>query len=508
MIQYTPQNQLSLELFKHPFEQALDKENRWVKLAAIVPWDALAEEYAKTLRSNSGRNSVDVRTVIAALIVKHKLRLDDRGTIAMIQENIYLQYFCGLAGFTTDPVFDPSLFVDIRRRLGSAAFDKLNQRIIEKAEAMKPHQARIIKKLNQKNDDDNPDNADSSAPNKGILKVDATIADQEITYPTDLKLLNEARENLERIIDELFDHEIHIVKPRDYRRVARANFLSVARKKRKSKREIRRGIKAQLQYVSRNIKIIAKLRSHDKLTKRLSNRDTQILQTIEKLYDQQKQMYDTNSHQCPDRIVNIYQPHVRPMVRGKDKANVEFGAKINISEVNGFVRLDTLSWDAYNETKDLKKQVERYKALYGRYPEYVLADQIYLSRENRAYLKERDIQITGKPLGRPKKNDPETPQEKYRKKKIAAKRNHVEAKFGQAKRGYNLNNIKARLPETSEAWINAIFMVMNLTKLLEIANFAAIYPFVLINALHLKINLIIPLVHGYHRCSQTEYKTA
>ena len=85
----------------------MDKENRWVKLAALIPWDTLAEEYAKTLHSNSGRNSVDLRSVIAALIVKHKLRLDDRGTIAMIQENLYLQYLFGLAGFTTEPVFDP-----------------------------------------------------------------------------------------------------------------------------------------------------------------------------------------------------------------------------------------------------------------------------------------------------------------------------------------------------------------------------------------------------------------
>ena len=54
-------------------------------------------------------------------------------------------------------------------------------------------------------------------------------------------------------------------------------------------------------------------------------------------------------------------------------------------------------------------------------------------------------------------------------KKKAAKRNHVEGKFGQGKRGYGLNNIMARLPETSESWINAILFVMNLAKLLQVA---------------------------------------
>jgi len=469
MINYTPQNQLSLELFKHPFERELDRENRWVKLAALVPWDDLAAVYGQNLRTDAGRKSVDIRTVIASLIVKHKLKLDDRGTVAMIQENIYLQYFCGLREFTTEPVFDPSLFVDIRKRLGGEAFDKFNRLIIEKSEGLKPHQARIMKPKRQgKKEEDNND-PPRTPPNKGMLKVDASVADQEITYPTDLKLLNEARENLERITDVLYDSEADKTKPRDYRRVARSEYLSVSRKKRKSKKEIRRALKAQLQYVNRDLKIVEKLLNIEGRKGKLTKRDKQLLDTIAKVYEQQKQMYDTKTHQCADRIVNLYQPHVRPIVRGKDKAKVEFGSKINISEVNGFVRIDKLSWDAFNEATNAIQQVENFKQVYGCYPKYFLADQIYLNRENRKYLKEKNILITGKPLGRPKKKDPETAAQKYRKKKIAAKRNNVEGKFGQAKRGYHLNNIMARLPETSESWINAILMVMNLNKLMEVA---------------------------------------
>jgi len=84
--------------------------------------------------------------VIAALIIKHKLRLDDRGTIEMIKENIYLQYFCGLEEFTTKAAFDPSLFVDIRKRLGGKEFEKFNRYIIEESGRLKPHQARIKRK--------------------------------------------------------------------------------------------------------------------------------------------------------------------------------------------------------------------------------------------------------------------------------------------------------------------------------------------------------------------------
>ncbi len=465
MINYTSPNQLTIEMFKHPFERELDKENRWVKLASLIPWDELASVYSRKLQTNSGRKSVDIRTVIGALIVKHKLNLDDRGTIQMIRENIYLQYFCGLKCFTTKAVFDPSLFVDIRKRLGGEEFEAFNKQVIEKSEQMKPHQARI----KSKSTDDNDRDGTSTNINKGTLKVDATVCDQEIKFPTDLNLLSIGRDNLERIIDTLYIGRIDGVKPRTYRRVARKEYLNISKKKRKSKKTIRRGIKAQLQYVARDLRIIGQLLNKPGRDIILTNRERELLQTIQKVYAQQKWMYDNKKNSCPDRIVSIFQPHIRPIVRGKDKNNTEFGSKINISEVNGFCRIDRLSWNAYNESADVEIQVENFYKMYKCYPKVFLGDMIYLNRENRKYLKAKGIEICGKPLGRPSKNSTESTAKKYRKKKKAAQRNHVEAKFGQGKRGYGLNNIKARLPKTSESWINAIFFVMNLTKLLQVA---------------------------------------
>jgi hypothetical protein len=472
MIDYTPQSQLSLNMFKHPFQQELDKENRWVKLAALIPWDSLASVYSRKLDAGSGRKSVNIRTVISALIVKHKLGLDDRGTIEMIQENIYLQYFCGLPSFTTQPVFDASLFVDIRKRLGGDEFEAFNQRIIEASEQIKPHQSRIKRKQQQQKEegtDKDKNDGPEKNNNRGTLKVDATVADQEITYPTDLKLLNTSRENLERIIDLLYLRRADGTKPRTYRRIARRQYLNIAKKKKKTKKQIRRGIRGQLQYISRDIKIVDSLLLKPGRAGLLEKRDRELMATIRKIYSQQKSMYENKTHQCENRIVNLFQPHVRPIVRGKDKAKTEFGAKINISEVNGFCRIDRFSWDAYNESTDLKMQVENFKQTYGCYPRVFLGDQIFLTRENRKYLKEKGIKIYGKPLGRPPKNDSQTASQKYRDKKEAAKRNHVEGKFGQGKRGYGLNNIMARLPETSESWVNAILFVMNLAKLLQVA---------------------------------------
>lgn len=113
-------------------------------------------------------------------------------------------------------------------------------------------------------------------------------------------------------------------------------------------------------------------------------------------------MYDTKTHSVEDRIVSIHQPHVRPIVRGKAKSKVEFGAKINITLVDGLTFLDDFSWDAFNEVHDFKIVLKKKECL-GYYPNEVLADKIYCNRENRAYLKEKGIDLKAKPLGRPSK---------------------------------------------------------------------------------------------------------
>lgn len=124
---------------------------------------------------------------------------------------------------------------------------------------------------------------------------------------------------------------------------------------------------------------------------------------IQEVYRQQKKMYEEKSHQVRGRIVSISQPYVRPIVRGKTGSEVEFGAKISLNLVEGYSYLDRVSWDAYNESVDLKGQIESYRARFGCYPEYVIADKIYGTRDNRAYMKVRGIKYSGVPLGRRKK---------------------------------------------------------------------------------------------------------
>jgi len=117
-------------ILKPNLKQNLTPQNRWVKLANLLNWDALAKIYATTLSSDMGAKAIDARVVLGALIIKHLEKKDDRGMIEIIQENPYMQYFLGFDSFQFKPVFDPSLLVHIRKRLGNEAFDKMNQIII------------------------------------------------------------------------------------------------------------------------------------------------------------------------------------------------------------------------------------------------------------------------------------------------------------------------------------------------------------------------------------------
>ena len=480
MIRYQSQNQISIEEFQTPFQLKLDIHNRWVKLSRILPWDELASIYYQAMSTYQGRPSIDARRIIGAMIIKHKLVLSDEETVMQIQENPYLQYFLGYANYEAEPVFSPTLFVEIRKRIGVEKFNEMSTALI--STALKGENAEMkTRKRNKQNKstndgDEQEENREDSAieevkENKGKMLLDATVAEQAIKYPNDLDLLNDCRKASEELIDMLFKKSDLRIIPRTYRKEARKAYLSTAKKKKKSRKEMRKAIGKQLRYLRRNLKHIEKLldtlgTSSFPLGAKYQRR----YWIIQEIYRQQTYMYENNVHSCNDRIVSLSQPHIRPIVRGKTGKKTEFGSKIGVSMKDGFAIVDNLSWDAYNESTDLTEQVESYRKRNGCYPKTVIADNIYGNQKNREYMNIKGIQFSGKPLGRPKKETEENKEqlykEKERRKKQYRERIPIEGKFGQGKNGYRLNYIRAKLPETSESWIGCIFFVMNLTNLI------------------------------------------
>jgi len=457
--------QPEFEDFYLPFGGRIRSDNRWVVLSKFMPWDAIEEKYAqKFSRTRMGAPAKPARVAIGALIIKERGNFSDDEVALQIQENPYLQYFLGYAEYCDKKPFNPTMMVHFRKRFSLEELNEINEMLNEKyREWLKAHQPETADDETQDDDDD--------PPNSGQLILDATCAPADITYPTDLKLLNDAREKSEQIIDILHAPlKGSMEKVRTYRQNARRDFLRVAKKKRLRKKELHKGIGKQLRYLRRNLKHIKTLVKYSNLSllsKDLYNK----LLVIHEVYRQQNIMYRKKTNKIEHRIVNLSQPHVRPIVRGKVGAQTEFGAKLTISVTNSFVFLERLSWENYNESVDFISQVESYKEKYGYYPESVHADKIFRTRVNLNFCKQNEIRFTGKPLGRPRKEEKISKQEKLAAKRQQqfdeGLRNTVEGKFGQAKRRFGLGRIMAKQAGTSETEIGICLIVLNLEKCLK-----------------------------------------
>lgn len=307
------------------------------------------------------------------------------------------------------------------------------------------------------------------------MLIDATCTPADIRYPTDLTLLNEAREKTESFIDILHKPLVGKEKKvRTYRNRARKEYLKISKKRKKSHKALRKAIRKQLSYVKRNLKYIERLKGKTPLSV-LGAKKYRDLLVISELFRQQEIMFETRTHSIEGRIVNIAQPHIRPIVRGKSNAQVEFGAKLTISVVDGYVFTEKLSWENYNEGVDLIPQIEKYKERFGYYPASVHADKIYLNRENRKFCDGNDIRLSGPKLGKPPKDKEKRKRQRKQQRQDEIDRIPVEGKFGNGKRKYGLDRIMTKKKETSETTIGLIILVMNLEKLRS-SFFVLIFP--------------------------------
>ena len=462
--------QFTLQDFNQPIGLKMNPENRWIKKADLIPWDEIEQRYAQLFPSHTGMPAKPLRAALGSLIIQKQYNFSDRELVQQITENPYYQYFIGLHGYQQEPPYAPSLLVEFRKRLTDEILGQINELIInnnlsydtDKENCSKDDEK--SKNNDHVKDDNSPKNDDNTKENDkpkndGTLIIDATCAPQNIAYPQDINLLNEARESLENMIDKIC-YEYNHAKPRTYRKKARKDYLSIAKKRKKSKKSIRKAIKKQLQYVRRNIGYIE---IYIKQGKKLSFKDTKKFEVIKKIYQQQLYMYENKTHTVTDRIVSISQPYIRPIVRGKAKTPTEFGTKLDLSiDEKGMARLEKQSFNAYNESEVLIGAAENYKQRTGNYPKRILADKIYRNRKNIGYCKERGIRLTGPLLGRPKKEQLFDKKQEYQD---AIDRIEIERRFSQAKRCFGLGLIKTKLEETTKSSIALSIIAMNLERL-------------------------------------------
>ena len=460
--------QLTIEDFFLPFGGKLDAKNRWVKLAEITPWDRIEEFYLQSMSQETGRGAISARIAFGAVSLRQSEGLSDEGTVRTIQENPYVQYYLGLHEFHMEPLFDPSMMVHFRKRFPIEFVAKVNEYICT---GKWPEEMRDV----DRNDDDPGKGSGSGGnsettpaatdvPNSGTLIMDATVADADIKYPTDIDLLNQCREHLETAIDLLWPYVSHEQHKYPYnKKKARQSFLNISKSKKWTQKKLRTGIGQQLDYI-------------EKATERLTEMQFLLpdwekvfpywlkdrLLVIPKVYLQQKEMYESGTHRCENRIVSLQQPHIRPIVRGKRPDPTEFGQKLHLSVVNGYTFIEQTCWNNFNEGNDLPAVIENYFRRYGCYPTAVLADKLYQTRNNRNYCKARGIRLSGPALGRKSKAAKE--EDATQMYRDACDRNVIEGKNGTAKRRYGLNRIMSKLDETSKTEAGFSILMMNAWK--------------------------------------------
>ena len=231
--------------------------------------------------------------------------------------------------------------------------------------------------------------------------MDATCAPADIKYPTDLNLVNEARELTEAVIDKLCEQcDDMNPRPRTKREICRKRYLEIIKHPKYGVSKRRGALRFLLNAIRRNLEFIANLRERCKNISQVISVQLIIIRT---LHDQQRTMLDNHSRRIDDRIVSLHQPHVRPIVRGKTGHETEFGAKLTASLEDGYARIEHLFRNAYNEAGDLQMICGRYRARMEHYPEAVLADKLFRNRENLRYCAKHGIRLSGPRLGRPAK---------------------------------------------------------------------------------------------------------
>jgi len=461
MYKTTDDSQKNFLCFNQPIGLHMNPNNRWIKMADSIPWEQFERKYARLFKGKNGNVAKPLRLALGSLIIQTKYQYSDRELVEQLTENPYYQYFIGLPGYQEEPPIDASTLVLFRKRLKVNIIMEANEYILA---------SKKEKNTESENNDDNhkpptsgggtsETESSEATDNQGTLILDATCAPSNIRYPQDFSLLNEAREKLETIIIR-FCKIYGLARPRMYRRQGRKNYLALAKTKKRSTKKIRFTIRKQLSYVRRDLKYLEKFMTEGYAP---SKKEIKLLLTIFKLYEQQKYMYKARVHSVPDRIVSISQPWLRPIVRGKIKTPVEFGAKFDLSlDGDGYARIEKMSYDAYNESTVLIDAVNRFKERTGHYPERVLADQIYRTRDNRAFCKLHGIRLSGPKLGRPSETAKEDKKIEYQDN---TDRIEVERTFSLSKRCYGLGLIRTKLEETTLTSIALSVFVTNLFKI-------------------------------------------
>jgi hypothetical protein len=388
-----------------------------------IPWKELIKSF-KLKRTRVGRKSLfDSQGQLALMFLKAYTGLSDRKLIAQLNANIHFQFFCGVLLSPGEGLVDYKIVSKIRTHLGKRLEIKTSQKVL--ATAWKPYLT------------------DTHA-----MLTDATCYESQLRLPTNVKLLWESvdwsYEQLKRLCKSL-----RIRMPRCKYKEQKEKYFNYQRKRRKSKKERIKRIRSLLYLLDKIIGLLDQIEQQYQGRLQMPDKYYQKRRVIITVLNQQKQMFETGES-MPVRIVSISKSYVRPIVRGKETKKVEFGAKVNMIQVDGINFIEHLSFDPFHEGIRLISSIWLSRQLFGK-TTHISADGIYATNKNRKYCTSNGITNNFVRKGRAGKH------EQHRKaisKELNKERaTRMEGSFGTEKEHYSLSKNKAKNQENETLWI-------------------------------------------------------
>ncbi len=388
-----------------------------------IPWEELVRSF-KLKRSRVGRKSLfDNQGQLALMFLKAYTSLSDRKLIEQLNANIDYQFFCGVLLSPDERLADFKIVSKIRTHLGKRLKIKSTQKTL--AQAWKPY-----------------------LKDTHAMLTDATCYESQVRYPTNVKLLWESVDwNYHQL--KLLCKSLRVRMPRNKYLGQREKYYNYQRKRRKPQKERTKRTRSLLYLLNKFNRLLDEYEEQYKDRFQLPDKYYQKRKIIRKVYRQQKQVFETGNS-IPDRIVSISKSYIRPIVRGKEIKKVEFGAKVNMVQVDGINFIEHLSFDPFHEGNRLIESIWLSRYLFGK-TTHVSADRIYATNKNRKYCTSHGITTNFARKGRAGKH------EQHRKaisKELNKERaSRMEGSFGTEKEHYSLNRIKARTKQNEALWI-------------------------------------------------------
>ena len=414
------------ELYRETFEKS-----ELGRMKKILPLHEMAESFglvSKSMAPKRGRKSYFTpEGKVALMFLKMKTQMSFPKLMEELNGNIHYQLFCDILIDPVHPLTNYKLLDDIAAELAGELKIQELQNLL--AAAWKPYMK-----------------------NLDTMFTDATCYESEMRYPTDQKLLWECVEKGYDLMCKA-SRQLGIHRPRTkFLDVEKAN-LTYRKQRKHSKAQTRKITRRLLDLLGKMLKEMRKMEREHQDVKLFTAREKQTLDIITKAYRQQRNHFESGDarESIPNRIVSVSKPYVRPIVRGKEAKNVEFGAKCNNILVDGISFIEKLSFNAFNEGSRLPHCIKMHRRLFGVDAKKVGGDTSYAGTANRDLCKELKIQTSFVKRGKPFK---EMNEKDFVRRELARVRaTAMEGSFGTQKEHYDMRRIKARRKETEILYI-------------------------------------------------------